>query len=163
MGITPARAGKTRSARPLSALKWDHPRSCGKDPGLTVQSLSRLGSPPLVRERRARAMADTRERGITPARAGKTKLRCRRRHSAQGSPPLVRERRCHKNFIVAACGITPTRAGKTASCLSRGHRLRDHPRSCGKDSAPLMQSHFCPGSPPLVRERLHSLGHLVDD
>ena len=70
-----------------------------------------------------------------------------------GSPPLVRERRHKKLTGRIHYGITPARAGKTMPWHTCAIVVRDHPRSCGKDTR---QSFFLfrrPGSPPLVRER----------
>ena len=50
--ITPACAGKSRSPRSASALRWDHPRVCG--------------------EKRRSASSGAETRGITPACAGKS-------------------------------------------------------------------------------------------
>ena len=71
-GITPARAGKTSSARRFSISAWDHPRSCGKDPIYRYCLFPGLGSPPLVRERLGHVVYVFIAAGITPARAGKT-------------------------------------------------------------------------------------------
>ena len=49
--ITPARAGKTDSLQHSTPLEKDHPRSCGKDPGIVLGHLDHWGSPPVVRER----------------------------------------------------------------------------------------------------------------
>ena len=71
-GITPARAGKTRPVRKYKNKKWDHPRSCGKDPSGCRPMPREPGSPPLVRERRFPVYGLIEQIGITPARAGKT-------------------------------------------------------------------------------------------
>ena len=52
VGITPARAGKTKSRLPFALTIQDHPRSCGKDYHPPSRLPSTSGSPPLVRERR---------------------------------------------------------------------------------------------------------------
>ena len=70
--ITPARAGKTSSARSSRRRRRDHPRSCGKDQGGTHFRLCRPGSPPLVRERPDTFFSSVGALRITPARAGKT-------------------------------------------------------------------------------------------
>ena len=152
-GITPARAGKTRLRTTLSSWPWDHPRSCGKDPMRVFRILYASGSPPLVRERLESNMAVIKQLGITPARAGKTKLGTaqsadRRDHprscgkdldyfvifaSNLGSPPLVRERLLYPANQKSFVGITPARAGKTLRCRRHTLGIEDHPRSCGKD------------------------------
>ena len=171
--ITPARAGKTCQNYSPGIVGWDHPRSCGKDRIDVFDFNLQLGSPPLVRERRRSHPQIHEEKGITPARAGKTGVSlprlchrgdhprsCGKDDSAflrikdgQGSPPLVRERQRHLRPHRGRNGITPARAGKTAfsahPCTVHG----DHPRSCGKDTVAEPSTFFVEGSPPLVRER----------
>ena len=58
--------------------------------------------------------------------------------------------------VVAApveVGITPARAGKTGNSFDSRDGIRDHPRSCGKDSGNVCTDAEQMGSPPLVRER----------
>ena len=54
VGITPACAGKTHPFGLPDELLKDHPRVCGKDLAKTYTLMTRLGSPPRVRERRNR-------------------------------------------------------------------------------------------------------------
>ena len=111
--ITPARAGKTGTVHPAYCRSADHPRSCGKDTKPNEFMTSSEGSPPLVRERPNCTPSEIARMGITPARAGKTKViliehlfvldhprSCGKDGKTkdslsppQGSPPLVRERR----------------------------------------------------------------------
>ena len=72
IGITPARAGKTRIKQRIPSSIWDHPRSCGKDSKFPLTGSSDKGSPPLVRERLVGRRLIRDVIGITPARAGKT-------------------------------------------------------------------------------------------
>ena len=112
VGITPARAGKTRYLLLPRTTKKDHPRSCGKDQPCGLSASMKLGSPPLVRERRDGSNKLSKVFRITPARAGKTECAlsydmrnkdhprsCGKDfikkvvgHVEIGSPPLVRER-----------------------------------------------------------------------
>ncbi len=171
--ITPARAGKTLRARQQVAPKWDHPRSCGKDAMKMMLFQRNGGSPPLVRERQIRGLTARRKAGITPARAGKTRITPGDEFIAEdhprscgkdnimkcimtmysGSPPLVRER--HPDGIAdeVGVGITPARAGKTRNLQLARCNAQDHPRSCGKDPTPSSAELPFLGSPPLVRER----------
>ena len=131
--ITPARAGKTSSTILSGHIQQDHPRSCGKDMGFPSDPRTLPGSPPLVRERRSVATVCRQSRGITPARAGKTRVvrlglfvgrdhprSCGKDRTpsisaarALGSPPLVRERPYLAMFYLSFFRITPARAGKT--------------------------------------------------
>ena len=126
-----------------------------------------------MRERLDALVFSEQQRGITPARAGKTPELFRlamdiRDHprscgkdcswgngheDSQGSPPLVRERQTAARLRTSPARITPARAGKT-TCRSRANPCRrDHPRSCGKDLSAIMRKKSGRGSPPLVRER----------
>ena len=134
-GITPARAGKTLLARCFLPFVRDHPRPCGKDVQPQNDDISRLGSPPPVRERLSPHPQSYSHYRITPARAGKTCRATAARPSSQdhprpcgkdrigvlpdrdveGSPPPVRERPCRSRYFSRLIGITPAREGKT--CL----------------------------------------------
>ncbi len=72
--ITPACAGKTSPSCSDCKDCRDHPRVCGKDFMNTRIKNTKIGSPPRVRERRARFMIHSVVLGITPACAGKTYL-----------------------------------------------------------------------------------------
>ena len=105
-----------------------------------------LGSPPLVRERLEDAAVRTADKGITPARAGKTPL-------SQGHDFTFQDHPRSKGSALRT-RITPARAGKTFFLYSRFLVRRDHPRSCGKDGITKAGFKNRRGSPPLVRERL---------
>ena len=133
-GITPARAGKTTSAHPTTSLGSDHPRSRGENMSTTRRSSRRRGSPPLARGKLEQLQGDARDRGITPARAGKAPPRphppgrrrdhprsrgensCWQRRSRRpaGSPPLARGKPQRSRPGYPGVGITPARAGKTS-------------------------------------------------
>ncbi len=72
VGITPARAGKTRNSIRSMDVMRDHPRACGKDFMMSQKNSLKLGSPPRVRERLTSDHPMLDEERITPARAGKT-------------------------------------------------------------------------------------------
>ena len=97
--ITPARAGKTAIDTLGEDLIEDHPRSCGKDVGYTVRKAIESGSPPLVRERREVNNAIYAMKGITPARAGKTKPHDIRLAHYQDHP-----RSCGKDLVMSVAG-----------------------------------------------------------
>ena len=153
IGITPARAGKTRNTTRQSARAKDHPRSCGKDFCMCSASILNTGSPPLVRERLLVFGACAAMHRDHPRSCGKDASKRLTEASAAGSPPLVRERLVFDRFHVDVYGITPARAGKTNIYHIRGDTDRDHPRSCGKDSILFSFCSLVAGSPPLVRER----------
>ncbi len=71
-GITPAHAGKSRDGAVRPWEQRDHPRACGEK-SITVFSCAMLtGSPPRMRGKGRLLRPAGRERGITPAHAGKS-------------------------------------------------------------------------------------------
>ena len=133
-----------------------------------------------MRERQFFSTAALTAARITPARAGKTAKSSSSSNQQWdhprscgkdsivvlhvfchlGSPPLVRERPIGLSMTDTGSRITPARAGKTLYPARWHLHIQDHPRSCGKDAADVLQFAFLPGSPPLVRERRlnHSFG-----
>jgi len=131
--ITPAHAGKTPEGLTHRTRDQDHPRACGKDSISRRRPSRSRGSPPRMRERRKLFRRSYRQKGITPAHAGKTFARRRnvqvgRDHPRAcgkdvtrkgeymvkvGSPPRMRERPSLRRFPIARDGITPAHAGKT--------------------------------------------------
>ena len=149
---------------------------CGNDFQEIPQLIHLGGSPPLVRERLRKLRGARCCHRITPACAGTTRTsiphaRVLRDHprlcgndysppivskSISGSPPLVRERHWKSLLGRRWIRITPACAGTTQPVKLRTQCLRDHPRLCGNDSSCFTFSCARLGSPPLVRERLHS-------
>ena len=70
--ITPACAGKTAGNQLAKVHGWDHPRVCGKNLLSSSLFLTRVGSPPRVREKQDYKDINIDDTGITPACAGKT-------------------------------------------------------------------------------------------
>ena len=70
-GITPAHAGKRIPPASGSARGWDHPRTCGEKFLFQHQDFLIKGSPPHMRGKADRAAGGWRQKGITPAHAGK--------------------------------------------------------------------------------------------
>ena len=73
----------------------------------------------------------------------------------------MRERHSLNQADSRPVGITPARAGKTYCCKDVYYKIRDHPRSCGKDLQFTAQPIQILGSPPLVRERQGTDGLLT--
>ena len=132
-GITPAGAGKTVFIPVLLKLPQDHPRRCGENDRRNTVEYPMKGSPPQVRGKRViqwRVVATDR---ITPAGAGKTRLkpsnspqrwdhprRCGENtrlwtdeQTRTGSPPQVRGKPPTWEEGIPVRGITPAGAGKT--------------------------------------------------
>ena len=74
LGITPARAGKTRQPSRAGRQCSDHPRSRGENAPFSAPTMPPSGSPPLARGKRRATSGQERIQRITPARAGKTSL-----------------------------------------------------------------------------------------
>ena len=169
--ITPARAGKTTRREGRTAKIKDHPRACGENLLQGLPSGTYLGSPPRVRGKRHRPGHQPGRRGITPARAGKTRrIRVHTTSRADhpracgentvlvlrdvhplGSPPRVRGKPSCNFLALPTPRITPARAGKTAfsACSQIVHK--DHPRACGENTRLTMPRFSTGGSPPRVR------------
>ena len=94
-GITPARAGKTRSMTLMRRTRQDHPRACGENAPHDAPPHRVVGSPPRVRGKRYDAVKYIPRQGITPARAGKTFKARRQGRSDQDHP-----RACGENAVV---------------------------------------------------------------
>ena len=178
-GITPARAGKRQQERPERGLSGDHPRACGEKNATWVMVFSTPGSPPRVRGKVAVFEPFSQSSGITPARAGKSLLRCRiilrgrdhpracgeksgdrrRETGRSGSPPRVRGKEVLNISVDTLDGITPARAGKR-DISQNGQRVRrDHPRACGEKHRRRGGRAPSQGSPPRVRGKV-GVGHL---
>ncbi len=72
--ITPACAGKRPRFLWQPGRLWDHPRVCGEKPRFCGQADLVRGSPPRVRGKGWRTVAEALMIGITPACAGKSRL-----------------------------------------------------------------------------------------
>ena len=136
--ITPACAGKTAPLRKIFFDFRDHPRLRGKDDANREYSNTAIGSPPLARERRVRAVQRAGDDGITPACAGKTAIFTFSISSSRDHPRLRGKDRYGQTWVQPAYRITPACAGKTYAIYTRLKKSL--------------------GSPPLARER-HDFNH----
>ena len=75
LGITPACAGKSRSQTSIACQCRDHPRLCGEKLVIRDMAARSVGSPPPVRGKEARFLASGKKYRITPACAGKRRMR----------------------------------------------------------------------------------------
>ena len=170
---TPARAGPTSRQSLIAASPPEHPRACGADPrgGDRVSIIQ--GAPPRVRGRHPAGADRVAVAGSTPARAGPTRRRGRRRRGRPehpracgadglvkagvteqvGAPPRVRGRLPRRAQAVPPDGSTPARAGPTPTCSTPRCPTREHPRACGADTVKVIERHAALGAPPRVRGR----------
>ena len=72
-GITPAYAGKSCRCCRCSSCVWDHPRLCGEKAASVSPSSTSVGSPPPMRGKGEYTEEATKQSGITPAYAGKSR------------------------------------------------------------------------------------------
>ena len=77
LGITPAYAGKSPTAKQRGILRRDHPRVCGEKRSCPVRGHHRMGSPPRMRGKAEGKAEIARTLRITPAYAGKRLKRSR--------------------------------------------------------------------------------------
>ena len=97
--LIPARAGKTRPARPKGAARPAHPRACGENLVPSYRSQHREGSSPRVRGKRASRPSAPDPKGLIPARAGKTGAL-----DPRPAPPRAHPRACGENSARAPAG-----------------------------------------------------------
>ena len=155
IGLIPAYAGRTYSARVHGRSTRAHPRLRGAD-GAMVASCSRaMGSSPLTRGGLPREQSDFVKAGLIPAYAGRTSYpslpcspdtahprlrgadRGMQRRSAMmlGSSPLTRGGPHKIAHGVTARGLIPAYAGRTIARVTTSARCRAHPRLRGADGA----------------------------
>ncbi len=172
-GTTPAQAGKTRDRQALRVHVGDYPRAGGEDP-ISIPAWARGGGlPPRRRGRHPLQPPAQAQRGTTPAQAGKTAPRSRRRPCsrdypraggedsrrqagrilARGLPPRRRGRRAIDKPYVSIWGTTPAQAGKTISGDNRRILMRDYPRAGGEDVITIRHPRKREGLPPRRRGR----------
>ena len=171
--ITPAHAGKRRSAAALLMPPPDHPRACGEKSEVGNGHLIDGGSPPRMRGKVRQTQAFLGAHRITPAHAGKSahgnpekKGRWRKDHpracgekprryffrrATIGSPPRMRGKVSHLALITSRSRITPAHAGKRILPSLIFSTASDHPRACGKKLEQEINAEIDTGSPPRMR------------
>ena len=169
--IIPARAGFTGPPAVRKSPGWDHPRSRGVYPSVSMGRLFVVGSSPLARGLRDPPILIAEVGRIIPARAGFTPGLCvggrrvrdhprsrgvyRRTFlsylAAHGSSPLARGLRGGVEVGVGLGRIIPARAGFTRGVLLPGRFQGDHPRSRGVYGPLQLPVAHPQGSSPLAR------------
>ena len=171
LGITPAWAGKSRTASRETIRIQDHPRIGGEKRARVLHRPDIVGSPP---HGRGKVHPDGPEKGsggITPAWAGKRQTRAvhgRRDkdhprvggeklhldvfcNNCEGSPPRGRGKVALAHVASLALGITPAWAGKSDFFIACFHVPKDHPRVGGEKCLLLGTRCKGLGSPPRGR------------
>ena len=112
-GIIPARAGKTSPPSARWAKPRDHPRACGENGGRARPEPRPGGSSPRVRGKQLDLELAAGDRGIIPARAGKTSRWSGRRWRARAHPRACGENGLSHSLVDFPRRLIPARAGKT--------------------------------------------------
>ena len=142
----------------LILLRRDHPRTCGeKRPTFTLVLISE-GSPPHMRGKEVGIRKILERHGITPAHAGKSRIRSCWADCWRGSPPHMRGKGSAQRSMKVAPGITPAHAGKRGPCRGKDFSCGDHPRTCGEKEFWLPHPVNKAGSPPHMRGKGIELG-----
>ena len=169
--ITPAYAGKRKTARPFPGAAWDHPRLCGEKISPPRGSLAFLGSPPPMRGKATIVIFFLPHFRITPAYAGKRWIfsqslpyiqdhprLCGEKRIAgsqlltdTGSPPPMRGKVPAMGYFVRKIRITPAYAGKSGLRPKVERNDGDHPRLCGEKGIVKACNIVRIGSPPPMR------------
>ena len=178
--LIPARAGKTPRSTTISCPAAAHPRACGENCRRCARTRRGPGSSPRVRGKLGHILGGRIERGLIPARAGKTSPpsgTCRRRRAhpracgenrvmlrelsiAMGSSPRVRGKPHPPARGRAPPGLIPARAGKTAPRARSQRAPTAHPRACGENLMSHQSVGARPGSSPRVRGK-HEVKYLT--
>ena len=134
-GITPACAGKSTIGGTSGLANGDHPRMCGEKQRTHRCAGDHGGSPPHMRGKGRNGCKLHKPERITPAYAGKSRLRrfaaacygdhpricgekspwLRRQSTSSGSPPHMRGKGGEEMTMKPEYRITPAYAGKSAS------------------------------------------------
>ena len=171
VGLIPAHAGKTFSARRQSPATGAHPRSRGENTSRTVMTAALPGSSPLTRGKHGHRLQHQNPGGLIPAHAGKTSYTLTTSPSAMahprsrgencedittsrattGSSPLTRGKRCLGVSGAGQRGLIPAHAGKTTTCTCLTRSPTAHPRSRGENEVLNTRPRHHAGSSPLTR------------
>ena len=170
-GLTPAWAGRTRPASPRSQSPWAHPRVGGADRTRAVVQPWASGSPPRGRGGLEPLPQLLHHPGLTPAWAGRTRVRGRTRSPirahprvggadyaplgrfeiVQGSPPRGRGGPGAHHRGPPHPGLTPAWAGRTRRQAQDPPLRTAHPRVGGADRSRRVWQRIGIGSPPRGR------------
>ena len=139
------------------------------------------GSPPHMRGKGKSLCDDLQRVGITPAYAGKRRLRSRPGDGRKDHPRVCGEKRIFRFKLTPIVGSPPRMRGKGLSAFRRSHRkgitpayagkrhsamhpetfCRDHPRVCGEKWTFITSMSRVVGSPPRMRGKGRAAG--LDD
>ncbi|ROQ35836.1 hypothetical protein EDD98_4913 [Streptomyces sp. PanSC19] len=168
---TPTRVGTRSGSTRRMSTSTGHPRSRGDRPFNTADTAASYGAPPLARGPPGQDPRHDPDRRSTPARAGTTWPRRRRRPRSadhpcsrgdhctarrsgstdSGPPSLVRGPRLRLFAGVGERRTTPARAGTTTSKPTYSSTAAGHPRSRRDHWPGIRPMESAIGPPPLAR------------
>ena len=111
-GITPACAGKSKKEIKAGKLKGDHPRMRGEKNETNLLQKGETGSPPHARGKVGNSGVDPKQKGITPACAGKRQIRRMMRLYWRDHPRMRGEKVTIWSFGALPKGSPPHAPGK---------------------------------------------------
>ena len=174
VGLIPAYTGKTRGAGRVAPRPSAHPRSRGENNPNLLKEAPPVGSSPLTRGKRDRALEVLGPWRLIPAHAGKTRIRrptssLRSAHprsrgenaremtgltQVQGSSPLTRGKLGEGRGGPGCQRLIPAHAGKTRAWSWCRWSPAAHPRSRGENLGDDDARQGEAGSSPLTRGKL---------
>ncbi|CCI54955.1 conserved hypothetical protein [Nostocoides jenkinsii Ben 74] len=157
-GLIPARAGRTARSCTAHRAAGAHPRAGGADFVRRGAGDWWMGSSPRGRGGLGPVADQDFERGLIPARAGRTAT-----PGLTGFPSRAHPRAGGADRLVDADlekvrGLIPARAGRTAHWYSEAGVRRAHPRAGGADFAAQLAVEDAMGSSPRGRGGLEGRG-----
>ena len=136
--ITPAYAGKRKTARPFPGAAWDHPRLCGEKIYEQTQKIAAAGSPPPMRGKVASEKTLLIGTGITPAYAGKSLCLLRQKDDVWDHPRLCGEKMLWGRWNLYILGSPPPMRGKASGTFKSPFSSGITPAYAGKSLVRLL-------------------------
>ena len=127
---------------------------CGEKFRAYAKIWNEWGSPPHVRGKAIEVGQFCALGGITPACAGKSRIRAGRGAAFGDHPPRMRGKVRLGAKAVGSTGITPAYAGKRLRSVKSCIRTGDHPRVCGEKKSGSAATACSSGSPPRMRGKV---------
>ena len=115
-GSPPRMRGRVPTPRPRLIKSQDHPRVCGEEHHPTPSSAAPRGSPPRMRGRGGAQRTTSHYKGITPAYAGKSLSKLRRRVGLRDHPRVCGEEGLVISQADPPQGSPPRMRGRVQRC-----------------------------------------------
>ena len=123
--LIPAHAGKTSCASARPQRSRAHPRSRGENRPVPTRPDPRVGSSPLMRGKRLKALPVDRRAGLIPAHAGKPSSGSRRASGGRAHPHSCGENWLDNTKPIAVAGSSPLMHGRSTLGENRHRRVSD--------------------------------------